>query len=94
MQLAQTVKKASQNFCASKNKVKTIFGRGVHVAKNTSQTASVEIVRRRRTISAHSRLRKTGGKPRRGFSPRSGQLHMQLALCVYYSCSSICFSSS
>ena len=29
----------------AENKIKTIFGRGVYVDKNTSQTASVEFVR-------------------------------------------------
>ena len=43
----------------------------MYVDKNTYQDASVEFVRSIRTNSARSRLQKTGGKPRRGFSTRS-----------------------
>jgi len=52
----------------AENKVYIIFDRGVYVGKNTSQAASVEFVRRRRTNYARSRLQKTGGKARRVFS--------------------------
>ena len=48
--------------------VGNIFGRGVYVDKNTSQTASVRVVRQRRTRSARSRLQKAVGKARRAFS--------------------------
>ena len=53
-------KKLRRIFCVSKKQ-----------SKNTYQDASVEFVRSIRTNSARSRLQKTGGKPRRGFSTRS-----------------------
>ena len=43
---------------AAANKVKSIFDRGVYLGENTSQAASVRVVRRRRTRSACSRLQK------------------------------------
>ena len=48
--------------------VGNIFGRGVYVDKNTSQAASVEFVRQRRTNYARSRLQKSVEKPQQGFS--------------------------
>ena len=51
---------------AAANKVKSIFGRGVYLDENTSQAASVRVVRRRRTRSACSRLQKPVEKPRGG----------------------------
>jgi len=44
------------------NKTQIIFDRGMYVGKNTSQAASVEFVRCKRTNYARSRLQKTGGK--------------------------------
>ena len=38
------------------NKVQIVFGRGVYVDENTSQAASVEFGRQRRTNYARSRL--------------------------------------
>jgi len=61
-------KSFAEFFALAKNKLKNIFRQGVYLTENTSQAASVEFVRRRRTNSARSRLQKTGGKPRRGFS--------------------------
>ena len=49
------------------NKIKIIFCRGVYLTENTSQAASVRVVRRRRTRSARSRLQKLVGKARKGF---------------------------
>ena len=49
------------------NKIKIIFCRGVYLTENTSQAASVRVVRRRRTRSARSRLQKLVGKARQGF---------------------------
>jgi len=61
---SQTVKKSLAEFSAqAENKVKNIFCRGVYLAENTSQAASVEFVRHWRTNYARSRLQKTGGKP-------------------------------
>ena len=51
---------------AAANKVKSIFDRGVYLGENTSQAASVRVVRRRRTRSACSRLQKTVEKPHMG----------------------------
>ena len=52
-------KKCLAEFAAvAANKVKSIFGRGVYLDENTSQAASVRVVRRRRTRSACSRLQK------------------------------------
>ena len=45
-----------------------IFCRGVYLAENTSQAASVGSVRLKRTDHARSRLRPFVGKARRGFS--------------------------
>ena len=44
------------------NEIETVFGRGVYVDENTSQDASVEIVRQRRTIYARSRLQNLAEK--------------------------------
>ena len=60
--------------------VGNVFDRGVYVGKNSSQAASVEFVRSRRTNYARSRLQKTGGKARRGFSTSSEQGHPKVAL--------------
>ncbi len=65
----EAVKKASQSFLRKqKRKSKFVFDRGVYLGKNTSQAASVELVRRRRTNYARSRLQKTDENPLRGFS--------------------------
>ena len=70
MEMAAPVRRKSfAEFAASAaNRSKIIFDRGVYVGENTSQAASVEFVRLRRTNSARSRLRKPVEKPRRGFS--------------------------
>ena len=39
----QMVKVASQNFCVSKNKIRIILCRGVYLAQNTLQAASVRM---------------------------------------------------
>ena len=64
--------KSLAEFAASAaNKIQIIFCRGVYLTENTSQAASGEFVRNRRTKYARSRLQKTGGKTRRGFSTSS-----------------------
>ena len=66
--MPQTVKKASQSSPKLRRiESKNVFDRGVYVGENTSQAASVRVVRQRRTRSARSRLQNTGGKPRKGF---------------------------
>ena len=56
--------KSFAEFAASAaNKVKSIFRRGVYLAENTFQAASVEFVRLRRTNCARSRLQKLAEKP-------------------------------
>ena len=50
------------------NKVEILFDRGVYVDENTAQAASVEFVCQWQTNYARSRLQRTGGKARRGFS--------------------------
>ena len=63
------ISKSLAEFAAkAANKIKIIFRRGVYLAENTSQAASVEFVCRRQANYARSRLRKTGGKGRRPFS--------------------------
>ena len=58
------IKKASQSSLRKQRiKSEAVFGRGVYVDENTSQAASVRIVRYRRTMSARSRLRKLAEKP-------------------------------
>ena len=44
------------------NKVEMVFGRGVYVDENTSQAASVEFVRYKRTNYARSRLQNLAEK--------------------------------
>ena len=44
-----------------------IFRRGVYLTENTSQAASVRVVRLRQTTRARSRLRKFVEKARKGF---------------------------
>ena len=72
-------------FAKAKNKVKTIFGRGVYVDKNTSQAASVEFVCRWQANYARSRLQMTGGKARRVFSTSSKKevSEMRLPFCRF-----------
>ena len=53
----------------------------MYLAENTSQTASVEFVRPKRTNYARSRLQKTAGKPRRGFAA-AGAAALLAAACV------------
>ncbi len=64
----QRVKKCLAEFAAyAANKVKSIFARGVYLGENTSQAASVRVVRLWRTRSARGRLQKNVKKPQRGF---------------------------
>ena len=64
----QLVKKASQSFAAAAAKeIKNIFCRGVYLAENTSQAASVEFGRQRRTNYARSRLQSFCRKSPKGF---------------------------
>ena len=49
------------------NRVQSVFCRGVYLAENTSQTASVEFVPHWGTNYARSRLPKFVGKARKGF---------------------------
>ena len=70
----QLVKKASQSLPPlAANRVQSVFCRGVYVAENTSQTASVEFVPHWGTNYARSRLPKFVGKAQRGFSTVSGE---------------------
>ena len=72
----QTVKKASQSFLRKqKIESKNILCRGVYLTQNTSQAASVEFVRQRRTNYARGRLqKKLAESPERGFSTSSNCL--------------------
>ena len=64
----QLVKKASQSLPPlAANRVQSVFCRGVYLAENTSQTASVEFVPHWGTNYARSRLPKFVGKARKGF---------------------------
>ena len=66
---ASVFQKVSQSLPPmAENNVKNIFCRGLYLAENTSQAASVEFVPRRGTNYARGRLQKPVGKPRRGFS--------------------------
>jgi len=66
--IIQTVPKSLAEFAASAaNKVKIIFCRGVYLAENTSQAASVEFVCHRQTNYARSRLQKNWRKSPKGF---------------------------
>ena len=65
------------------NGVQMVLHQGVYLTQNTSQAASVEYVRLRRTYSARSRLQYSVGKPRRGFSTvREGRWNYLLLLLV------------
>ena len=67
--LRERVKKVSQSLPPlAANKVQTMFRRGVYLAEHTLQAASVEFVPPRGTNDTRSRLQKSVGKPRRGFS--------------------------
>ena len=80
---AQCVKKASQSLLRQQQiKSKPVFCRGVYLAENTSQAASVEFVPRRGTNYARSRLPKFVGKACRGFSTVSaaGEKFLRLPL--------------
>ena len=66
--LPQLVKKASQSLPPlAANRVQSVFCRGVYLAENTSQTASVEFVPHWGTNYARSRVPKFVGKARKGF---------------------------
>ena len=80
---AQSVKKPRRVRCVSSERDSIIFCRGapqggfscpfgaihlLYLAENSSQAASVEFVRLRRTNYARGRLQKTAQKPQRGFS--------------------------
>ncbi len=65
---SQLVKKASQNLpLKAANPFESIFRRGVYLAENTPQDASVEFVRPWRTNYARSRLQETCQKSPWGF---------------------------
>ena len=67
----QSVKEASQSLpTVVGKKSQIIFCRGVYLAENTSQAASVRIVRHRRTRRARGGLQKFGEKPHLGFSAK------------------------
>ena len=55
-QLVEKVSQSSQTFVCEKSPI--IFCRGMYLAENTYQAASVEFVRQRRTNYARSRLQK------------------------------------
>ena len=79
---AQLVKKASQSLPPlAANRVQSVFCRGVYLAENTSQTASVEFVPHRGTNYARSRLPEFVGKARRGFSTVSARLSLKRQAC-------------
>ena len=79
----QRVKKASQSLQSwAAKKIQIIFCRGVYLIENTSQAASAEFVRLRRTNYAHGRLQKLPEKPEVFFdSPR---LMKAAHLLVFY----------
>ena len=56
-------KKLRRIFREAKNKVKIIFCRGMYLAENTYQAASVEFVCHRQTNYARSRLQRLAEKP-------------------------------
>ena len=66
--------------CSKQNRI--IFRRGVYLAENTSQTASVESVRKMRTDYARSRLQKIAAKRRRRFAA-AGAAAALLAAAVF-----------
>ena len=81
----QDCQKSLAEFAAdAENSVQIVFGRGLYVDKNTSQAASVEFVRQRRTNYARSRLQKLAESPegdfrhaeRSGLSRSSGRLQI------------------
>ena len=79
---AQLVKKASQSLPPlAANRVQSVFCRGVYLAENTSQTASVEFVPHRGTNYARSRLPEFVGKAQRGFSTVSAEGGINASLC-------------
>ena len=61
--IADCRKKPRRVRCVSSEKDLVIFCQGVYLAENTSQAASVEFVRLRRTNYARSRLQKLAEKP-------------------------------
>jgi len=64
----QDCQKSLAEFAAdAENSVQIVFGRGLYVDKNTSQAASVEFVRQRRTNYARSRLQKLAESPEGDF---------------------------
>ena len=80
----QSVKKASQSSPRVRRiESKSVFDRGVYVGENTSQAASVRVVRQRRTRSARSRLQNTGGKPRKGFFDKFKRLPQNEGAVVF-----------
>ena len=67
MSQMQRIKKCLAEFAAvAANKVESIFDRGVYLGENSSQAASVRVVRLRRTRSARSRLQKNCQKAPEG----------------------------
>ena len=81
-----SVSKSLAEFAARRRqRNKIIFSRDMCVRENTSQAASVEFVRLRRTNYARSRLQSFVGKTRRVFrqSQASGQEHCPDAFCLH-----------
>ena len=74
MALPQRVKRSLAEFAARRRqRNKIIFSRDMCVRENTSQAASVEFVRHRRTNYARSRLQSFCRKNPEGFSTVSGK---------------------
>ena len=64
-------------------KLSLSLGINILLAENTSQAASVRIVRLRRTIRARSRLRKFVGKARKGFFDSLKSTDASRWICYY-----------
>ena len=79
---ASDCQKSLAEFAAlAANRVSIIFCQDMRLTENTPQAASVEFVRLWRTNYARSRLQKTGGKARRGFSTSSSGTSQDVPLC-------------
>ena len=85
----QTVEKASLSFLRKqKRKSQNIFCQGVYLTENTSQAASVEFVRHRRTNYARSRLQKIWRKAPKGIFDmlHAGQRNLPCIAYLYACC--------
>ena len=60
----------------SGEEIRSILCQGMYLAQNSSQAASVEFVRRRRTNYARSRLRKFAENPAGDFCSLRGEIHL------------------